>query len=144
MADVRLLVEVVPTATGEAQLHALTAGLARRLGSDGAFRVDEATRAAPDQSRGLEVAEIGRVLVEWGQAYGPELAAGAAGALGAQVVDGLVAAVRVWMGDAGPTVDKVIIEADDGVTLEITTNGADPKQVAQAAAAYAERLKATD
>ena len=120
--------------------RALAAGLARRLSRAGDFAVAEAGSEPVEGARG-DLATVGSLLVEWAQAYGPVVAAGAAGALGERIVGALVATVQGWLRDAGPEVTEVVVDTGDGTRLTVTPNGAGAEEVRAFVQAYAERLQ---
>jgi hypothetical protein len=140
MAGSALEVRLAADELDEERCRALAAGLARRLRREGDFAVSQAPRRAVAGARGDEVT-IGALLVEWAQAYGPLVAAGAAGALGERIVGALIDTVRGWLHAAGPEVTEVVVDAGDGTRLTVTPDGASPEAVRAFVDAYAERLK---
>jgi hypothetical protein len=120
--------------------RALAGGLARRLSRAGDFAVDDAPGRTVEDARG-DLATVGTLLVEWAQAYGPVVAAGAAGALGERIVGALVATVQGWLRDAAPEVTEVVVDTGDGTRLTVTPNGAGAEDVRAFVQAYAARLQ---
>mgnify|MGYP006285292183 CR=1 FL=1 len=140
MSGPTLVVDLVTTDATAERRWALAGGLARRLRADGDFAARRAEAAGPDGARGDEV-ELGCLLVEWGQAIPGEVVAGAAGAVGTKVIDALVAAVRGWLGSAGPEVTTAKVAVAEGVEVTIAVDGAEPAAVAAAARAYTAALE---
>ncbi len=140
MSEAALQVAIAADDLDDERRQALAAGLARRLRQAGDFTVTEAEGEAVERARG-DLATIGTLLVEWAQAYGPLIAAGAAGALGKTIVGELVDLVKGWLVDAGPEVTQVVVDTGDGTKLTVTPNGASAEDVRAFARAYAARLQ---
>ncbi len=140
MSGSALELRLVAEGLDDERRRALAAGLARRLSRAGDFAVAEAAGEPVEGARG-DLATVGALLVEWAQAYGPVVAAGAAGALGERIVGELIDLVKGWLGDAGPEVTEVVVDTGDGTRLTVTPNGADADEVRAVVDAYAARLQ---